>query len=110
MLLRISDLMVPFQRRAYYKPEMRSSHSIKKVLPAIKPEYTYENLEIQEGGAAGMEYLRLMTLSDDEEIKRVRKNLLEYCGRDTWGMVVIWEELMRPWYVRELPLCRQISL
>ena len=95
MLQRIVDLMVPFQRRAYYKSEMKSSHSIKKVLPAIKPEYTYENLEIQEGGAAGMEYLRLMTLSDDEEIKRVRKNLLEYCGRDTWGMVVIWEELMR---------------
>lgn len=95
MLPRIADLMVPFQRRAYYKPQMRSSHSIKKVLPAINPEYTYENLEIQEGGAAGIEYLRLMTLSDNEEIKKVRKNLLEYCGRDTWGMVVILEELMR---------------
>ncbi len=95
MLPRIADLMVPFQRRAYYKPEMRSSHSIKKVLPAINPEYTYSNLEIQDGGAAGIEYLRLMTLSDNEEIKKVRKNLLEYCGRDTWGMVVIWEELLR---------------
>ncbi len=95
MLARIADLMVPFQRRAYYKPQMKSSHSIKKVLPAINPEYTYENLEIQEGSAAGVEYLRLMKLVSDEEIKRVRKNLLEYCGRDTWGMVVIWEELMR---------------
>ncbi len=94
MLPRIADLMVPFQRRAYYKPQMKSSHSIKKVLPAINPEYTYENLEIQEGSAAGVEYLRLMKLVSDEEIKRVRKNLLEYCGRDTWGMVVIWEELM----------------
>lgn len=94
MLARIADLMVPFQRRAYYKPQMKSSHSIKKVLPAINPEYTYENLEIQEGSAAGVEYLRLMKLVSDEEIKRVRKNLLEYCGRDTWGMVVIWEELM----------------
>lgn len=95
MLPRIADLMVPFRNKAYYKPEMRSSFSIKKVLPAINPEYTYKNLEIQEGGAAGIEYLRLMTLSDDEEIKKVRKNLLEYCGRDTWGMVVIWEELLR---------------
>jgi len=94
MLARIADLMVPFQRRAYYKPQMKSSHSIKKVLPAINPDYTYENLEIQEGSAAGVEYLRLMKLVSDEEIKRVRKNLLEYCGRDTWGMVVIWEELM----------------
>ncbi|MFA5010640.1 MAG: DUF2779 domain-containing protein [Ignavibacteria bacterium] len=95
MLPRIADLMVPFQRRAYYKPEMRSSHSIKMVLPAINPEYTYKNLEIQEGGAAGMEYLRMSSLQDEEERCKIRKNLLEYCGRDTWGMAVILGDLFR---------------
>lgn len=95
MLPRIADLMVPFRNKAYYKPEMRSSYSIKKVLPAINPDYTYENLEIQEGGAAGMEYLRISSLQDEEEICKIRKNLLEYCGRDTWGMAVILGDLFR---------------
>jgi hypothetical protein len=92
---RIIDLMTPFQKRAYYKPEMRSSHSLKKVLPAINPEYGYENLEIQEGGAAGAEFIRLMTLQDENEIQKTRKNLLDYCGRDTYGMIIILEELER---------------
>lgn len=94
MLLRIADLMVPFRNKAYYKPEMRSSYSIKKVLPAINPDYTYENLEIQEGNAAGMEYLRMSSLQDEEEKSKIRKNLLEYCKRDTWGMAVILEQLI----------------
>lgn len=92
-ILRIIDLMTPFQKRAYYKPEMRSSHSLKKVLPAINPEYGYDNLEIQEGGAAGAEFIRLMTLQDENEIQKIRKNLLDYCGRDTYGVIVILEEL-----------------
>ncbi|MFA5010534.1 MAG: DUF2779 domain-containing protein [Ignavibacteria bacterium] len=94
MLPRIADLMVPFRNKSYYKPEMKGGYSIKKVLPAINPDYTYENLEIQEGSAAGMEYLRMSSLSDEEEKSKIRKNLLEYCKRDTWGMAVILEELM----------------
>ncbi len=94
MLPRIADLMVPFRNKSYYKPEMRSSYSIKKVLPAINPDYTYENLEIQEGSAAGMEYLRMSSLQDEEEKSKIRKNLLEYCKRDTWGMAVILEQLI----------------
>jgi len=92
---RIVDLMSPFQKRAYYKPEMRSSHSLKSVLPAINPQYGYDDLVIQEGGTASSEYLRLMTLKDENEIEKIRKNLLDYCGRDTYGMIVLLEELER---------------
>ncbi|MCX6162902.1 MAG: DUF2779 domain-containing protein [Ignavibacteriae bacterium] len=92
---RIADLMTPFQNRLYYKPEMRSSHSLKKVLPAINPKYGYDDLEIQGGGVASSEFIRLMALKDEKEISRIRKNLLEYCGRDTYGMIVILEELER---------------
>ncbi|MCX6159209.1 MAG: DUF2779 domain-containing protein [Ignavibacteriae bacterium] len=92
---RIVDLMIPFQNRTYYKPDMVSRHSLKKVLPSINSDYSYSNLEIQEGGAAGVEYLRLSSLQSEEEINTVRKNLLDYCGRDTYGMIVILEELER---------------
>ncbi len=91
----IADLMIPFKNRFYYKPEMRSSHSLKKVLPAINPDYGYQNLEIQGGGIASAEFMRLMTLRDENEINKIRKNLLEYCGSDTYGMIVLLDELER---------------
>jgi hypothetical protein len=39
----------------YYHPQFHGSFSLKSVLPAILPEMTYENLEIQEGQLAGPE-------------------------------------------------------
>ena len=90
---RIMDLMIPFQNRLYYKPEMKSRHSLKNVLPAINPDYGYDKLDIQEGGEAGAEYMRMMGVEDSNEIQKIRKNLLEYCGMDTYGMVVILSDL-----------------
>ena len=31
---RLKDLMIPFKKKWYYKPEMRGSYSIKSVLPS----------------------------------------------------------------------------
>jgi len=56
---------------------------------------SYENLRIQEGGQAGVEYLRMIapdTPSDEKE--RIRRDLLEYCRQDTLAMVRIREELL----------------
>jgi hypothetical protein len=51
-------------------------------------------LEIQEGGAASREFLRV-TFTDvsESERKRVRLALEKYCGQDTEGMVWIVEAL-----------------
>jgi len=43
---RIVDLMIPFQKKWYYTPEMQGSYSIKKVLPALVPELSYDGLDI----------------------------------------------------------------
>ena len=66
---------------------------MKMVLPALTGK-GYEDLEIQEGGAASREFLRV-TFGDvsESERKRVRKALDEYCGRDTEGMVWILDAL-----------------
>jgi hypothetical protein len=94
-ITRLVDLMTPFQNKNYYKPGMKGKYSLKSVLPAISDEYNYDNLEIKEGGTASAEYLRMGSLPDENEIKKIRKNLLEYCGMDTYGMIVILEELER---------------
>jgi hypothetical protein len=52
IVIRLKDLMMPFQKKWYYTPEMKGSYSIKFVLPALVPELSYDELEIKEGGTA----------------------------------------------------------
>ncbi len=86
---RIFDLMFPFQKRYYYKPEMKGSYSIKKVLPALIPELKYDELEIKEGGTASAAFESLYYESDIFKISEIRTNLLNYCKMDTQAMVEI---------------------
>jgi hypothetical protein len=87
------DLMNPFRSRDLYLHQMNGSYSLKMVLPALIPEMTYENLEIQEGGMASTFFLKLAQTQDEEERKRLRQALLDYCELDTLAMVKILEKL-----------------
>ena len=93
IILRMKDLMIPFQKRLYYTPEMRGSYSIKKVLPALVPELSYKGLEIAGGGQASSSFESLYSETDIDRINSVRNNLLKYCGLDTYAMVKILEVL-----------------
>lgn len=93
LILRIKDLMVPFQRKYYYAPEMKGSYSIKAVLPSLSPELNYDRLEINEGGLASLAYERLQSETDLMFIAEIKQQLLEYCKIDTLGMVKILEKL-----------------
>jgi hypothetical protein len=66
---------------------------MKAVLPALTGK-GYEQLDIQEGNAASREFLRV-TFGDvsDAERAKVRKQLEDYCGLDTMGMVEIVQAL-----------------
>ncbi|HAO78487.1 MAG TPA: DUF2779 domain-containing protein [Verrucomicrobia subdivision 3 bacterium] len=92
---RIVDLLLPFRDFRYYHPQQHGSASMKAVLPALTGK-GYENMVIQEGGAASREFLRVthgqVTAA---ERRRVRQHLEEYCGLDTMGMVQIVECLRR---------------
>jgi hypothetical protein len=90
---RLVDLLVPFRQFSYYHPDQEGSASIKAVLPALTGK-GYEGMEIADGGTASLEFLRvMMTLVSAPERERVRERLVEYCGRDTGGMVEIVEKL-----------------
>lgn len=86
---RMKDLMVIFQQRQYYVPEMKGSYSIKQVLPAMVPGFSYDNLPIGDGGSASMAFTTLLSEHDPEKIATIRENLLEYCKLDTLAMVEI---------------------
>jgi len=90
---RLVDLLEPFMKGYYYAPSMGGSASIKVVLPALVPEFSYDGLAIGEGGMAMQAYEHLWTETDAKRVEDIRNQLLEYCRMDTYGMVRIVEEL-----------------
>ncbi|MCB9256070.1 MAG: DUF2779 domain-containing protein [Chitinophagales bacterium] len=93
LVARIVDLMKPFQEQAYYKKEMMGSYSIKYVLPALAPELSYNDLNIADGGTASNTFFAMFEGRFMGDYEATTKDLLKYCERDTWAMVVILEKL-----------------
>ncbi len=92
---RMADLIIPFKRDIYRSENMEGSSSIKKVLPALCPDFSYEDLEIGEGMAASNAFLDLYYCEDPETMEHTRKNLQDYCHLDTLAMVKILEVLYK---------------
>ena len=92
----IKDLMVPFHDKDYYTKDMHGSYSIKYVLPALFPddkELDYHSLDMVHNGAeASDSFIRMKSLSEEEK-EELRKNMLKYCGLDTYAMVKILGKL-----------------
>ena len=88
---RFADLMVPFRRKHLYMPEMNGSYSLKAVLPALIPDLSYSDLNIQEGGTASLTYESLYYDEEPDSVRLKRDNLLEYCKMDTMSMLRILE-------------------
>ena len=93
---RMYDLEVPFKSGLYIHPDFKGKSSIKKVLPILAPDLSYETLNVQNGSMAFTQWSR-MVLEDinDAERLKIKQDLLEYCKMDTWAMVRIWEILKR---------------
>lgn len=93
---RLVDLL-SIVRRTYYHPDMLGSWSIKKVLPTIAPHLDYGTLgEVQDGTAAGTAYIRIINPDTGAaERQRLGSELLEYCKRDTQGLVELVKFLSR---------------
>ncbi len=90
---RFVDLLIPFKNAWYYLPEMGGSASIKSVLPAIDPQFSYADLKVNNGGDASSIYLAAINGAFQEEWSLTREALLRYCERDSEGMVVVYRAL-----------------
>jgi predicted RecB family nuclease len=77
-------------RAHYYHPDFQGWFSIKSVLPAVVPSLGYDDLEIQEGTMASLQYYRMIfEVTEETERTRLRTALLKYCERDTQAMVAL---------------------
>lgn len=89
MVARLYDLL-PLARVNYYHPDMQGSWSIKAVLPTIAPDLAYDGLEVANGGMAQEAFAEIMHPDTTPERRgQLRDALLQYCQRDTLGMVRI---------------------
>ena len=95
LIARVVDLLVPFKAGWYYAPSMKGSNSIKSVLPAIDPSYSYKDLEVTNGTDASNIYLSMVKGDFTGDYEKTRKSLLAYCKRDSEGMVVIYKHLLK---------------
>ncbi|MGH1411746.1 MAG: DUF2779 domain-containing protein [Mycoplasma sp.] len=101
---RIIDLQDIFKKEKLFDCKLfNGSYSIKKVLPALDPKFSYKGLEIQNGLAATEAFRYYYTEKfflknpsfKEEEWKKTQKNLLKYCYLDTLAMVVIYEKMKK---------------
>ncbi len=93
---RLYDLMDVFKKQYYVHKDFRGSTSIKKILPVLAPELSYEELGIKEGGTAAESWNKITTGKvSPEETEKIKKDLLVYCGLDSYAMYAIWRALKK---------------
>jgi predicted RecB family nuclease len=92
---RVVDLLKVLRAYVYY-PEFCGSFSIKRVLPAMVPSLSYDELNIQQGEMATTMYRKMIDPKcPPNDREQIRKDLLEYCKLDTLAMVELYKELQR---------------
>ncbi|MBU6310636.1 DUF2779 domain-containing protein [Patescibacteria group bacterium] len=88
------DLEKLFVEQHYIHPGFRGRTSIKKVLPVLAPDLSYDALEIHEGGQASNEWWRMLAPTTTAEDKaQIAQNLKKYCALDTLAMYRIFSHL-----------------
>jgi len=93
---RVFDLMKIFDEGHYVHPKFKGSASIKKVLPVLAPDLSYDDLEISQGMLASISWLDMLLGETPEELhEQTRGHLLEYCKMDTRAMAEIFGFLRR---------------
>lgn len=80
----------------YRHPGFKGRTSIKKVLPVLCPELSYQELEVQNGTEAMENWEKMIFDQNLEESERekIQEALLEYCKLDTLAMVKIFKHLL----------------
>lgn len=90
---RFVDLLIPFRNGWYYLPSMGKSASIKSVLPSLDSSFSYKDLVVSNGGDASDVFLSMINNEFTGNIHEMRGHLLDYCKRDTYGMVIIFKNI-----------------
>ena len=92
---RFKDLM-PIIKDHFYDYRFYGSFSLKRVLPILTDESSYDELDgVQDGEGAQAKFYDLINNSlSEKERDKVKKQLLEYCEKDTYSLIQIHQKLI----------------
>lgn len=92
---RLVDLE-PIVRHHYYHPKQQGSWSLKSVLPALLPQFSYAALEgVQNGLDAQLAYAEAVDpATTSARASQLRRQMLAYCKLDTLALVEIRRKLL----------------
>jgi len=77
-----------------YHPAFGGSYSLKRVLKALVPGMSYEDLSVADGSQAGMAWSKFVEPATlPEERGELKRALLLYCQQDTLALARIIEAL-----------------
>ncbi len=93
---RINDLMTPFSQMWYVDKKFFGSASLKKVMPTLVPELSYDELDVSDGLLARRVWTQtILESKNQDQKKKILSDLSKYCTLDTYGMVKILEKLQQ---------------
>lgn len=92
--MRVVDLITPFAEGWFVDKDFFGSASIKKVLPVLITDLSYDKLLIQEGDSASREWTETIFEGKNKEKRElIVQALREYCRLDTLAMVQLYKFL-----------------
>lgn len=91
---RTFDLMDPF-KADYVDIAFEGSTSIKKVLPVLCPDLSYNDDAVHDGGMAVAAWVDMCEAINEHKRDRLARELRDYCELDSLAMVRIFEVLLK---------------
>ena len=98
ILQSINDRMFDLEdifKEAYMDAAFCGSTSIKKILPILCPNLSYEHLAVQDGGQAMEQWFTLVEEEDAQKRSAIASDLLAYCKLDTFAMLELYQAIKR---------------
>ncbi|MGI6608115.1 MAG: DUF2779 domain-containing protein [Erysipelotrichaceae bacterium] len=90
---RMIDIAVPFISGFVYDTRMRGSFTLNTIENMIDDRYSYDDLDVSDGMQAVEIYRKMSSCTDEPQKKIYRKQLLQYCGLDTYSLFKIYKWL-----------------
>jgi len=88
------DLMEIVTKNMYFDIGFKWSASIKKVLPVLVPEMSYQNMEVANWSIAMDNLFKIISGSISENREHLIQELLRYCWQDSYAMLKIRENVV----------------
>ena len=89
---RVEDLQIPFENGIVYDVRMAGSLSL-KTITGILDKHLYNDLDINQGMDAVYQWRRLDRNEADRDKQKIEEQLKQYCGMDTYAMVIVFRWL-----------------